>query len=129
MLDPIPQHPYPPGTRVHEASEDDAVAFIQGTAAIVSSRPQPDGTYIYLVRPDLGEASLSWPSYFTIPARTWATPLDADPLRGPREAPSETDPAPRRRTVRPDPPASRDESRRLRGSEAANEGTEPAPSQ
>lgn len=84
MLDPLPQHPYEPGTRVHDVAETSVPAFSTGTADVIQAEPQRDGTFLYLVRTDRGGEEVYWPSYFTIAAGTWPGPPDSDPLFGPR---------------------------------------------
>lgn len=83
MIDPLPQHPYAPGTRVHDAAETSVIAFDHGSAEILDARAQRDGSYVYLVRTDEGDQE-RWPSYFTIVAGTWPGPSRSDPLFGRR---------------------------------------------
>lgn len=88
MLDHLPSHPYQPQTRVHEATESDTYVFINGSASVVHAEPQSDGTFVYVVRKDRSGAEERWPSYFTIPAQTWASPGN-DPLSDPLPQPEE----------------------------------------
>jgi hypothetical protein len=83
MLDPLPRHPYAPGTRVHGIREESAPAFAAGRGEVAEVRAQKDGTYHYLVRMDGGEYE-ERSSPFTIAAGTWPGPAPGDPLFGVR---------------------------------------------
>ncbi|MBV2366407.1 hypothetical protein ACFPZ0_13600 [Streptomonospora nanhaiensis] len=77
MRDPLPAHPYPAHTRVHDVGETDRGAMARGTADVLDATPRGDGTYLYLVRLDADDRREEWPSYFTIPAGTWASAAPA----------------------------------------------------
>ncbi|PRX99676.1 hypothetical protein [Allonocardiopsis opalescens] len=83
MLHSIPPHPYPRGARVHHARENDDAYLRDGTATVVTARPEDEGVYWYTVNTDDGEQE-EWPSYFTIPAGLWSDPAEEeDPGAGP----------------------------------------------
>ncbi|TDQ45526.1 hypothetical protein [Actinorugispora endophytica] len=93
MLDQFPSHPYQPRTRVHEATESDTYVFINGSASVLRAEPLADGTFVYVVRRDRSGTEERWPSYFTIPAQTWASPGN-DPLSDPLPVTGDGRPAP-----------------------------------
>jgi len=53
---------------VHYAAEPTPVAYEKGTATVLGSTPQADGSFMYRVRRDSG-GEAEWASYFTIPVR------------------------------------------------------------
>lgn len=98
MIDPLPRHPYAPGTRVHYATEDSVPAFARGTADILGAEPRGHGAFLYRVQTDDGELQ-RWESYFTIAAGTWPGPEGSDPLFGSRSAAEDTPAEPARGTA------------------------------
>lgn len=73
MLYPIPAHPYPAGTRVHHAAEQDPSVCAAGTAVVLGAESLSNGRFSYRVRRDDGQEH-QWPSFFTIPVETAPPP-------------------------------------------------------